>query len=267
MDIENLIEMNVTSFSLDSGYEAVSNIRNSYIGYMFLKLLMAYFEKLVAEDITIDFPDMRIFVDCQLPKAEQNIIAVSEQISETIFFAFCSWAPSFKVEVIDIESLGDLGQQRACFIQRKRDSYDNLNIRLNSILNARQRRLFCGFPEILFNALESLLDERVIYLSNSKLVQYLEFAQNNQQIIKNQFLKEHYQIKRMMHQLRKPLKKHKLKERYYKKQYIIGLCIERVSTSHSHKENLNWDFLVALYLLEKLLELANGFFGFYNEEE
>ena len=57
------------------------------------------------------------------------------------------------------------------------------------------------------------------------------------------------------------VKSHVKKSRYYIIGFYIGEDIEHGITLR----NLNWNFFIALYALEKLLELANEFFHFCDE--
>lgn len=260
MDRDKRISIGLTPFLYEWEELLMDGERHVFLG---LSLGFAYFEKLTCGDVDIPFPNM-VF-----PKGNINSRVFYELIEwagDVMMASMIDWS-SFGMEVIDLSNLeGVTNLDWEIWLQMGNTTRNKeISDYQDDLFTKSQMRLFRQMPEPVLNSIDLQYNRSVIYLFSKKLAKYLWFADQNQQIIDNQFSKEHRQIQNALSLLRYPTNMESAEIQIKKTCYIIGFYFgDDLDTSISSKD-LNWNFFVALYVLEKLLSLADDLFGFYKK--
>lgn len=189
--------------------------------------------------------------------------AVMAEILQEAFQVTCSYYPEYLNHVYELEKF-----EKEDYVTILIGCVDNHACRKvqKQLFTKIQTGLFGEIPGPVLDCLDFPYGRAAIYLYSEKIIKYLEFAADNKDIIHNQFAREHERIRRALRIVEQPVarewvKSHVKKGRYYIIGFYIGEDIEHGITFR----NLNWNFFVALYVLEKLLEIADSFFHFYEE--
>lgn len=272
MDIDTILTGDLTPFDFHVEEEIQELLEDkNYNIFIPVKLFCAFFEKLARKDIDLHFQSVHILdikLDNTIKRTYRDcLVNVMENIGEELWESFINWS-SFQKEFIDLsvaETVMNMDSEDLL-------SWDD-SVRINYICKYRkelfteiQSELFREIPGPVLDCLDFPYRRAAIYLYREKIIKYLEFASDNKEVIYNQFAKEHERIKLALHIVEQPVaeewvKSHVKKSRYYIIGFYIGEDIEHGITLR----NLNWNFFIALYALEKLLELANEFFHFCDE--
>ena len=272
MNINTVMTGNLTPFDFDVEEEIQKLLEDKDCNILIpIKLFCVFFEKLVHGDIELHFQSVNL-LNIKVDYAAKNscrssLVNVMEGIGGELWEAFINWS-SFQKEFIDLsvaETVMDVDSEdllswddtvRADYISKYQ----------KQLFTKIQTGLFGEIPGPVLDFLDFPYGRAAIYLYSEKIIKYLEFAADNKDIIHNQFAREHERIRRALRIVEQPVarewvKSHVKKGRYFIIGFYIGEDIEHGITFR----NLNWNFFVALYVLEKLLEIADSFFHFYEE--
>lgn len=264
--------INLVPFSCDFEEVVLELLEDkNYNSFIAIKLFCIYFEKLVDGDMKLRF-SVGDSVDIQvryMKKREyrDSMAETMEKIGGILWSAFISWS-SFQEELInltEIELIMDVDTENLL-------SWDDpKRIELvrkyqEQLLQGIQVDLFEKIPEPVIDSFDFPYHRAAIYLYSEKVSKYLDFADRNSEVIQNQFAQEHQRIEQALLIVEQPVAEEWMKC-YVKKDrdYIIGFYAGEDLENGVTMRNLNWNFFVALYVLEKLLETADEFFHFYNE--
>nr|WP_302143630.1 hypothetical protein [uncultured Schaedlerella sp.] len=230
-----------------------------------LMLGFAYFKKLTAGDIEIPFPDIS-FSQMQNSRME-NWYEIMQMAGEALLFSITDWS-SFSLEIIGLAGIEELTETEWEFWLQMDDSSrkEILMDHQSRLFFGKQLELFRQMPEPVLNSMDFQFGREIVYLTSKKLADYLWFTDENPQIIGNQFSQENRQIQNALSALRFPVWKDWGKAWILKREeYIIGFCFGADLDDEISYKDLSWNFFTALYVLEKLLDLADEIFDFTAE--
>lgn len=272
MNIDMFMTMNLAPFSSDFEEDVLELLDyNNYNIFIAIKLFCIYFEKLVQHEMKLQY-SVSDFIGIQvgyMKKREyrDSMAEIMEKIGGTLWSVFISWS-SFQEELInlsEIELIMDVDtEDLLSWDDSKR--IESVRKYQEQLLEGIQVDLFEKAPEPVIDSFDFPYHRATIYLYSEKVSKYLDFAERNGEVIQNQFAQEHQRIEQALLIVERPVAEEWVKC-YAKKDrdYIIGFYAGEDMENGVTMRNLNWNFFVALYVLEKLLETADEFFHFYNE--
>lgn len=229
-----------------------------------LMLGFAYFKKLTAGEIKIPFHNVRF---PQMRNRLNDVYQILQMTGEALLFSMPEWS-SFNLEIIDLAGIEELtGTEWEFWLQMDDSSRkESLIDHQSRLFFGKQLELFRQMPEPVLDSMDFQFGRETVYLTSKRLADYLWFTDENPQIIGNQFSQENRQIQNALSTLRFPVWKDWRKAWTLKKEeYIIGFCFGADLDDDISYKDLNWNFFTALYVLEKLLDLADEIFDFTAE--
>ena len=138
---------------------------------------------------------------------------------------------------------------------------------LKTFGNARARKLFRVFQPVFADSLDYSYGRRVVVFSSERVLKYLNFANEHPEEIKAKFEKEHDKILRALLVIRNLLNdKEQESVLALKQEYMIAVHYGTSSGETHSLGNMNWNVFMAMYILERLLDLADSLFDFQKEE-
>lgn len=130
------------------------------------------------------------------------------------------------------------------------------------------RQIFCAMPAPVATCFDyEYGDISAIYFTSEKIFHYLSFTHQKQDCIKKEFLSEHMKILECLIQISKPIPNQvrQYQISYLLKKFIIGFTLGGKSCETTQMTDIDLNFYAALYVLEKLLNLADRKFHFMDE--
>lgn len=139
---------------------------------------------------------------------------------------------------------------------------------LRHILSEMQYTLFMQMPMAVVDSLNWSYPWKAIYIYSRRLSVYLNFAKENAHLISNQFKEEHKRILEALQVMKDLVCPSWIPTRSVHAQFVslsVGLGVDG---EYGVTENdWNYNFFIAAYVLERLLDLASDYFHFDEEEE
>lgn len=272
---DNVMELSLVPFSDEVNDWLVSNVGSKYNPNIILKLFFLYFEKVLAQEVEVSFPAIKIqgfqnktrYVggDTQRRSSFEKLL---ETANESLFSSLIEWS-SFDREDIHLTGLEGIWEMD---IEEFLDWSDKQRLKkilttMDEFMTEKQQHLFTLLPQPVMDSMDYPYDRKVIYLYSRKLSAYLTFSRQNEQIISNQFGQEHRRILQALEGIKKPLQESWIPEmtRETEDFYMIGFYFGTEIENEISIKSINWNFFICLYVLEKLLELADSFFYFYDK--
>lgn len=224
----------------------------------------AYFEKLTDGEIRIPFPSVSF---AQTRSRQEDLCQIMQLAGEALLFSLSEWS-SFSLEEIDLADAEELtGTAWEFWLQMDDTSREGRLLDYQSrLFTEKQLELFRQMPKPVLDSMDFQFGRKAFYLSSRKLADYLWFAGENRQIIDNQFSQENGQIQNTLSVLNFPVWNDWTEAWVLKREeYIIGFYFGADLDGEISYKDLNWNFFSALYVLEKLLGMADEIFGFTTE--
>lgn len=176
---------------------------------------------------------------------------------------------SFRVETISTKyMLLRVGMDKNVF-QSWDEEYQKIYLQntLQNILPEQQYALFMNMPMPIVDSLKWTFPWKAIYVYSYRVANYLDFAMQNPELIRNQFQEEHHRALEALQVIKEILWPDWVPIRITRKEYVlfgVGLGAERF---YGVTENdWNYNFYIAAYVLERILDLANDYFHFERED-
>lgn len=242
-------------------------IESRFKGEIGITLIGLYFEKLLEHEWDVRFPKLNVFpMKRQLYSGRSNpsSIDMCEQLGIFLTKIFMEHT-SFSSEEIDLteletyanlesdELLGTDDTKRKELISQYRDD----------LFTQAQRILYKKLPEPVIDSFDYGYGRRVIYFYSKRVAAYMSFATENQDVIKGYFQEEHMLLLQAIEYLKYPLctgwvKVHSICDAALIIGFPMGSDMEDSVGYHSY----DYNFFIAMYIAEKLLDLAGNFFSF-----
>lgn len=243
--------------------------------YMMITLFSLYFKKLLEAygEVNLPLPELLPYLTknkrYRSPyESNINIDNILENIGDKLLASLERWS-SFVMETVDLSSMEELlkidweeileldNEKRAKIVKED----------LCGLWNNQQMRLYRLMPEPIYDCMDFQCERKAVYYYSERLVKYIRFTEKNPEVIINQFRRGHEKIIQTVSVLQHPMQGDWIRVRVAAGQYyVIGFYMGSDMESGLSNKDYNWNFFVALYVLEKLLDLANSFFHFEESE-
>lgn len=123
--------------------------------------------------------------------------------------------------------------------------------------------LFQKVPKPVLDSLDFSHQRKAVYFYSNRLLKYIKFADCNPDIIRNQFSKEHKKILKALTVLKHPLTDESIRITFsVNENFMLGFYMGLSYNRHISICDYNWNFFIAMYVLERLLDLADSLFYF-----
>lgn len=264
MDNLEFVNLNLSPFQEEWEELEALLLEDEWRLLLALKLGFAYFDKLVGRDLHISFPDISIL---KVNKNLQNLYDTIEYAGGALMSFMLDWS-SFHMELINMDEVETLTEiDWDTWLQMDNASRkEKLLEYQNNLFSEPQMELIQQMPDPVLNSMDFQSSRTAIYLFSKKLSDYLLFADHNRYIIDNQFSQEHRQLQNAVSSLQFPIRKGwEGAEILNGASYIIGFYFGAAPDEVISYKDLDWNFFVALYVLEKILKLAEDLFDFTAE--
>lgn len=267
----NLAETDLHPFSTQV---FTSESRNKVVHDITMKLVHSYFMKLFGADMEIGIPpasclkvDYRIYAKSAAPYHWCDSIGNQEGgMKRELLVQMVAWS-TFGLECVDLSHIESiLGESHEKMRDLNEDSRLKKVFRIkDKVMNAKQQALYMKLPQPLIACLDFYNRRSVLYLYSVALPAYLMFSREHKETILEQFQQEHDQILRAFCGILKPIKKNGIPEMTYCSDEIciIGMYYGESGNKELSEKDIDWNFFVCFYVLEKLLAKADSLFGFY----
>lgn len=231
-----------------------------------LELMQAYFNKLFDGEYIIKLPyeDGSAFhrSDEYNSKSCECLRKIKTELHE-----FVLKYSSFEAHVINFTNFEpDLDMKRTKPSQWNERRRIKEICKSNSILEKDMvKQLFCAFPDPVTACFDYQYGTKnAVYFTSKKVFCYLSFFQQHKDYIQKVFLKEHLKILESLMYISKPITEQKQQYQisYLMERFIIGFSLGGKDYCTTLMEDIDVNFYVALFVLEKLLNLAEKKFYF-----
>lgn len=268
MKNENVLKMQLEPFlTLKCNIEKLCNASDSEKVCM-VNLLTLYYAKLLNSEEIFQF----IIEDTSAVwKAYRSHtggdVYVEEHLKELfelIITTLPEWS-SFRFEEIELNKVEQTaGVSWSQMVKMKRSEKKKLiSSYLKTHGDVRTRKLFRIFHKVFVNSLDYSYGRRVVIFSSKRVFKYLDFAATHPDEINKKFGKEHDKILRALSVIRNLLNdKEQESVLALKQEYMIAVHYGFSGGETHSLGNMNWNVFVAMYILERLLDLANSLFDF-----
>lgn len=149
----------------------------------------------------------------------------------------------------------------------RKELFESLYDLLPLMLSPQQCELFHTMPMAVMDSLNREFPWKAIYVYSYRVANYLDFVDENKQLITNQFKDEHKRLMSALTVAEELLCPSHVPIYSAKEQYVcfsVGLGADGYYGVTENDWNLN--FFIAAYVIEKLLDLANEYFHFEEDE-
>lgn len=191
-----------------------------------------------------------------------------KELFEVIITTLHEWS-SFRVEEINLDKVEQTtGIPWSQLVHLKRSEKKQLiSSYLKTCGDVRAQKLFRIFRKVFVNSLDYSYGRRVIIFSSKRVFKYLDFAAAHHDEINKKFEKEHDKILRALSVIKNLLNdKEQESVLALKQEYMIAVYYGSSFGETHSLGNMNWNVFMAMYILERLLDLADSLFDFQKEE-
>lgn len=269
MVIDEILNLDFSLFPENMSEWIEMEVRDIYNPRMILKILFLYFNKMLEDDLQVDFPALEIdYIKIEKNYFNSHLLQfydILETAANFLFLSLVDWS-SFEIEIIDLTSLEDLLDVDIEVMMGWDDEIRKSMIvqSWKQIFSKNQEKLFEKLPNPVLDCIDFPYNRQVFYLFNRKLAAYLQYAKENNWVILSGFKEEHYQLLRALKCLKHPISNNWINAYIHEgTAYVMGFCMGSDIENSISFGNFNWNFFVAFYAVEKLLEAANDRFHFY----
>lgn len=266
MKTEDIVKWVMPEFPIGERFSGESSSYKKKIAV--LQLICAYFQKLFAGDIPLEFPSMDYYQvhECSYYDTEPLATIINnyeEAIKESLFNRLLEWS-SFEQVQIDLANTvyipGIRQYDMRAWDADKRKTFIRKYVECS--MNDFQKRLYEAMPGPVLDSLDMQSERKAVYLFCERLAKYLGLAEQQESFVMRCFLQEHEQLVRMLSYFKAPIENNLVCTYMYVKEfYIMGYCIGRkdYNTVISYK-SYDWTFFMAWYILEKILQRTDELF-------
>lgn len=187
-----------------------------------------------------------------------------KKLFELIVTTLHEWS-SFRVEEINLDKVEQTaGMPWSKMVHLKRSEKKQLiSSHLKTYGDVRTRKLFRIFQKVFVNSLDYSYGRRVVIFRSERVFKYLDFVATHPDEINKKFGKEHDKILRALSVIRNLLNdKEQESVLALKQEYMIAVYYGTSSGETHSLGNMNWNVFIAMYILERLLDLADSLFHF-----
>lgn len=149
----------------------------------------------------------------------------------------------------------------------KKELLERMYELLPRLLSPHQYELYKAMPMAVMDSLNREYPWKAIYVYSYRVANYLDFADENKQLITNQFKEEHKRLILALSVAKELVCSSHVPIYSAKGEYVcfsVGLGADGFYGVTENDWNLN--FFIAAYVIEKLLDLANEYFHFEEGE-
>lgn len=238
-----------------------------------LNLLVVYYAKLFQLEDIMEFPliDAKYLWDGRLTEMlySREMEIQLKNFFETVLSALPRWS-SFRCHIIDlsfIEKQTNVKWQTLLEMNnRKRKQF--LWEPLKQHFGKEEKALFHLAPEPILDSMDFTFWRKAVYFYSERLLKYLDFSKHNPDVVNRCFAKGHEKILQVIKTMETPLIDEDIKAVFATDhRWIIGFCMGDGSGKRVTMSDFNWNFFVAMYILERLLDVADSLFHFEKKEE
>ena len=268
MHNENLLKMSLEPFfHLKCNLEKLCRSSDSEIVCM-LNLLTLYYAKLLDSEEIFQF----IIEDTSVVWKAYRSHSVSDvyierhlrDLFELMLNTLPRWS-SFRFEKIELDKVEEItGVPWSQVVKMKRREKNKLiSSYLKAVGDVETWKLFRAFQKVFVDSLDYSYGRRVIVLRSKRVFKYLDFAATHPDEINKKFGKEHDKILRALSVIRNLLNdKEQESVLALKQDYMIAVHYGTSSGETHSLGNMNWNVFMSMYILERLLDLADSLFDF-----
>lgn len=243
--------------------------------YLMVTLFTIYFRKLLDDQINLMLPKMELLPYLSREKrgysvyeSNINLDGILEEIGNKLLQVLCTKS-SFAMEIIDLSDLEEKCSLKwENVLEMDNDKREQvISENMVGYWNPLQKELYERMPEPVYDCMDFERERRAVYFFSRRLAEYIRFAEENEEIIHNQFQKEHTKIVQAVSTLQHPMQGDWIRVRVSMgTSYVIGFYMGADMENGLSNKDFDWNFFVAVFILEELLDLANSFFHFEESE-
>ena len=268
MHREEIMKLQMTPFLINRGNLERLLTMSDRKEVAMMNLLFLYYSKLLQQEIISQYKlrDVKSLWEassthCQNGEHTRNVM---RNFFKVVISTMPAWS-SFRMKRINLEELEKFeGITWENLIKLKRSEKKKLVFRYcKERCNKQERYLLRTVSEPAVDSLDFARSREVVYFYSKRVYQYLFFAKEHIDVINHLFQEEHDKILKALKIINHPLVDEDIESTVaMKNEYIVGLYFGAVSSKNLSDCDYNWNFFVAMYVLERLLDLASGLFAF-----
>ena len=187
-----------------------------------------------------------------------------EELFKIMLKTLPEWS-SFQFEEIELDKVEETaGLSWSQLVKMKRSKKKKLLYsHLKTCGDANMRKLFRIFQKVFVDSLDYSYGRRVVVLRSKRVFRYLNFAATYPNEIAQRFEKEHDKILRALSVIRNLLNDEEQETVLaLKQEYMLAVHYGTSSGTTRSLGNMNWNVFIAMYILERLLDIADSLFDF-----
>lgn len=229
-----------------------------------LELIQVYFNKLFDGEYILKLPKEKrgAFIRNNDSSFMKRLETTKRALHEIVLEQ-----SSFETHIIDLS-----GYMKVLRIERVKFTKWNERRRIKEISkadcisgNEGAKKLFSSLAGPVTSCIDFQYGNiSAVYFTSRKVFHYLSFSQRHKEMIQDTFLKEHLKILESLMCIAKPImdQEQRCQISYPMKQFIVGFSLGSRDGDATLMEDIDINFYIALYVLEKLLKMAEQKFHF-----